>query len=230
MNEVELTISARQREPSGLRLVATLVVTATISAVALSGVYQVTQPTIQANKARELRLGVFKVVPGSQQLQRLFPLDGALVPAPGDAPVGTELIYGAYDADGAFRGYAIVGETPGFQDTIRLLYGYDPARRRVIGMHVLLSRETPGLGDKIYKDEDFVQAFSDLAIEPEITVVNDGRDEDHEVDAITGATISSKAVVKIINTGNARWLPLLPAPGAEPALEPVTSPEEPDGD
>ena len=33
-----------------------------------------------------------------------------------------------------------------------VLYGYRPADRKVIGMWILDSRETPGLGDKIYKD------------------------------------------------------------------------------
>ncbi|MHC4142111.1 MAG: FMN-binding protein, partial [Planctomycetota bacterium] len=52
--------------------------------------------------------------------------------------------------------------------------------------------------------------------EPEIVVVKDGRDADNEVDAITGATISSKAVVKIINEANTRWLDLLPPPESVP--------------
>jgi electron transport complex protein RnfG len=83
-------------------------------------------------------------------------------------------------------------------------------------MHILSSRETPGLGDKIFKDAEFVGNFGDLATGPEIVVVKDGRDTENEVDAITGATISSKAVVRIINEANAFWVEKLPAPGAEP--------------
>jgi hypothetical protein len=37
------------------------------------------------------------------------------------------------------------------------------------------------------------------------------------VDAITGATISAKAVVRIINEGNTRWLERLPGPDKAPA-------------
>ena len=73
-------------------------------------------------------------------------------------------------------------------------------------MEVLESRETPGLGDKIIKDADFVGAFRDLAVEPAIVAVKSGRSRDNEVDAISGATISSKAVVKIINASNQRWM------------------------
>ena len=73
-------------------------------------------------------------------------------------------------------------------------------------MEVLESRETPGLGDKIYKDAEFVRAFSALSIEPEIMAVKKGTSSmPNEIDAITGATISSKAVVRIINEAHAAW-------------------------
>ncbi|MEW8139698.1 MAG: FMN-binding protein, partial [Candidatus Thiodiazotropha endolucinida] len=96
---------------------------------------------------------------------------------------------------------------PGFQDTIRLLYGYQPKQRKVVGMEILESRETPGLGDKIYKDAEFVSNFDALSVEPEIVTVKRGaKAAPNEVDAITGATISSKAVVRIINQANQQWL------------------------
>jgi electron transport complex protein RnfG len=86
-------------------------------------------------------------------------------------------------------------------------------------MEVLESRETPGLGDKIYKDADFVASFTDLAIDPVIEVVKKGRGGgNNQVDAITGATISSRAVVRIINQANQDWLDNLPAPGSEPEI------------
>jgi electron transport complex protein RnfG len=218
MTEVDLTISAGRREPSPLRLVATLTAAAFCSGFVLAGVYQVTKPMIDENKAQRLREGVLLVVPGSSQLLKLALRDDELVPVAGDEVVTEPTIHAAYDDQGGFVGWAISGAAPGFQDTIGVLYGYDPARKLVTGMYVLESRETPGLGDKIYKDADFVANFEELSVEPEIVVVKDGRDADNEVDAITGATISSKAVVRIVNESNARWLPLLPPPGSEPGL------------
>ena len=121
------------------------------------------------------------------------------------------MVYAAYRKDGAFAGYAIPGSGPGFQDTIALIYGYDPVRKRVIGMEVLESRETPGLGDKIFKDQHFVGEFKDLAVKPSIQVVKKGTGgAPNEVDGITGATISSKAVVRILNEANVLWLERLP--------------------
>ena len=87
-------------------------------------------------------------------------------------------------------------------------------------MEVLESRETPGLGDKIYKDAVFVAGFSALSVEPEIFAVKKGtKSQPNEIDAITGATISSKAVVRIINEAHAAWSAQLPAPGSEPQLK-----------
>jgi hypothetical protein len=80
-------------------------------------------------------------------------------------------------------------------------------------MEVLESRETPGLGDRIYKDEKFVAEFHDLMVEPAIRLIKGHGTEANEVDAITGATISSAAIVRILNTANQVWRPRLPKAG-----------------
>jgi electron transport complex protein RnfG len=121
-----------------------------------------------------------------------------------------EAVFAGYDDQGTPLGFAIPSQGPGFQDTIKLLYGYDPKRRRIVGMEILESKETPGLGDKIFKDMKFVGAFGDLAVDPELVVTKKGATQPHELDAISGATISSKAVARIINEANVRWLERLP--------------------
>ena len=204
--------------PSSLRLVMTLAIAGLVSGVAIIGIYETTLPTITANKARELREAVFKVLPGVTRMQALVYRDGRIMAVPEpqkDEPV----VYGGYDEQGDFVGYAMPGAGPGFQDTIALLYGYLPGDKQVVGMEILESRETPGLGDKIYKDADFVAEFSALSVEPEIVAVKKGTATlDNHVDAITGATISAKAVVRIINETHVAWAEQLPAPGTEPPL------------
>jgi len=184
-------------EPSGARLVGTLAAAGLLSGLAIVLVYELTLPIIEANNARALERAVFQVLPGSTAMQGLVIGDGSAAHAAGESEPAD--VYAGYDDSGAFVGYAIPAEGAGFQDTIRLLYGYDPRGQQIVGMEVLESRETPGLGDKIYKDEDFVGDFSALAVGPGVVCVKSGEaDEAHEVDAITGATISSKAVVRII--------------------------------
>lgn len=210
---------AASASPSSLRLVMTLAVAGLLSGIAIIGIYEATLPTITANKAQELREAVLKVLPGVTQMQALVYRDGELVVV-AEPDKDEPVIYGGHDAQGDFVGYAIPAAGPGFQDTIALLYGYQPGDRQVVGMEILESRETPGLGDKIYKDADFVAEFSELRVDPEIVAVKKGtKTAANEVDAITGATISAKAVVRIINEAHTAWSGKLPAPGSEPRLE-----------
>mgnify|MGYP001547783387 FL=1 len=219
-----MSAQATTAPPSSLRLVMTLAIAGLLSGIAIIGIYETTLPTITANKARELSEAVLKVLPGVTRMQALVYRDGELVVVATpekDEPV----IYGGHDEQGAFVGYAVPAAGPGFQDTIALLYGYMPDDRQVVGMEILESRETPGLGDKIYKDADFVAEFSALLVDPEIVAVKKGtKTGPNQVDAITGATISAKAVVRIINEAHTEWSDKLPEPGSEPRLEAPDSP------
>lgn len=202
---------ARPDEPGSLRLVATLGLAGLLSGLIIVAVYEATLPSIEAYQARVLREAVFQVLPDTARMQRLVFDQGRLL-VKDEAAKGEEALFAGYDGQDRLLGYAIPSAGPGFQDNIRLLFGYRPDTRRVVGMEILESRETPGLGDKIYKDAAFVANFRALAVDPEIVTVKRGtRSRPNQVDAITGATISSKAVVRIINEANARWLPRLDA-------------------
>jgi electron transport complex protein RnfG len=201
-----------------VRLVLTLAVAGLFSGLAIVGAYVGTLPRITENQARALREAVLQVVPGSTRMQGLSVSAEGLAPAKEAAGAVAEL-YAAYDNDGRFLGYAIPAEGAGFQDTIGLIFGFDPARQRIVGLRVLESRETPGLGDKIVKDPAFGANFDSLAVQPGIVLVKHGtRHAPNEVDGITGATISSKAVVRILGTAAAEWVPRFPSPGGEPGL------------
>jgi len=92
----------------------------------------------------------------------------------------------------------------------------------VLGMKVLESKETPGLGDKIVKDSTFVSAFRGAGAPLVGVKAGQGSGAAGEVHMITGATISSQAVIDIINHRVAAledplrrlWEGGLPAPGA----------------
>jgi electron transport complex protein RnfG len=194
------------------RLILTLAVAGFVSGLVLVTVYLATAPLILENQKAAMEAAIYKVVPGSESRKAFEVIDEELVPYEGTGLPVVDAVFGAYDASGKLLGYGIPSEGAGFQDTIKLIYGYDPETNKVIGMEVLESKETPGLGDKIFKDQDFVDSFRDLGIEPEVVAVPKGtKSGPNEVDSISGATISSKAVVKIINAGNQRFLPLIAA-------------------
>ncbi|NOY26570.1 MAG: FMN-binding protein [Oligoflexia bacterium] len=229
-------MSARQLDPGTtepeagpLKLVATLTIAGLLSGVAIVGAWQTTRPTILAYQAQVLKAAVFKVVPGAQGLQRLA-WQGQTLAAeadPGGEGDDTPVVYGAYDASGALIGYAIPAEGAGFQDKIGLIYGYDPDASKIVGLRVLDSRETPGLGDKIIKDQEFVHGWDDLSTTPSIELVAHGKKAaPNQVEAISGATISSKAVMRIVSGSYADWAERLPKRADAPRQEitPAASP------
>ena len=203
-----------------LRLIATLAIAGLFSGISIVLAYRATLPRIQANQRAALERAVFEVLPGTVRLERLAWDGGKL--AAGEAGKGAlqESIFAGYGADDALLGFAVPGAGAGFADTIKLIYGLDPSGDRVLGMTVLESRETPGLGDKIYKDAKFVAEFRALVVEPVIELVKGHGEEANQVDAITGATISSRAVVKILNQTNGVWRPRIAALAAQPPAAP----------
>lgn len=201
-------------EASSFKMLLTLGLAGMISGSAIVGVYQITAPRIERNRAEALARAVYEVLPGAVSKEAWVPGTDGLVRPDVEPKPGDEAVYAGFDADGKQIGFAIPAEGSGFQDTIMLIYGIDPDRRRIVGMRVLESRETPGLGDKIIKDAHFVAEFDDLAVDPAIVALPKGTTTNqYEIDAISGATISSKAIVNILNKSNERWLPLLPTEG-----------------
>ena len=88
---------------------------------------------------------------------------------------------------------------PGFQDNVKLIFGYDPVNEQVTGMKLIDQRETPGIGDRVEKDTDFVKEFMGPKAPIEGVKPGRGQGNPHAIDMITGATISSRAVIAIIN-------------------------------
>lgn len=204
-------------EPGSFRIVATLAVAGVLSGFILVGAFLVTQPRIQANQAARLQAAVFRLLPGAERMTPLVVRDGRLEPyqAREKELPAEEAVFAGYDAQGMLLGYAVPAEGSGFVDTIRLLYAFDPRRRVIVGLEILESKETPGLGDKIIANPAFHASFEALAVEPEVVLQKRGPPQaPNEVDAISGATISSDAIVKILNRSVARWLPLIGAPPA----------------
>jgi electron transport complex protein RnfG len=198
-------------EAGPLRMMGTLGFAGLCSGLVLVGVFLVTKPRIERNRAEALEEAIYRVLPGASS-RKAFVLEGSKLtelPEGAKAPEG-ETVYAGYDKSGTRIGFAIPAEGPGFQDIIKLIYGVEPKTRKVVGMRVLEHKETPGLGDKIIKDEKFVGAFKGLTLDPKVVAVKKGKSAPNELDAITGATISSNAVVSIVNKGKEKWLEHLP--------------------
>jgi len=99
--------------------------------------------------------------------------------------------------DGTITGFAFTVVTPeGYSGNIGMMVGVEPDGR-VVGLEILNHAETPGLGDKITRNE-FKSQFKGKTLDGvDWRVKKDGGD----FDQITGATISPRAVVKAVRQG-----------------------------
>jgi len=125
-------------------------------------------------------------------------LEEAQIPAKKGRVIKTD-IYRAIDKGGKGVGFAYVSIGSGFADKIKLVIAVDSKCEKFFGFKVLASNETPGFGSKI-KEDYFSSQFKD-APAGKLELVKTGDDEkiDSEIVAISGATVSSEAVVEIIN-------------------------------
>lgn len=180
--------------------------------------YEGTKPIIAKNKTAALEQAIFKVLPGTATTAG-YTWDGtAFVPLNGAGAEG-QLVYAGYSESGELNGFALPAVGHGYAGEIRVLYGYDPAQEAIVGFYVLESKETPGLGDKIEKDPAFLGNFEALsvalnadgsALKQELRYAKSGEKQHAwEVDGITGATISSRAVTEALSASTAEWVPKL---------------------
>jgi Na+-translocating ferredoxin:NAD+ oxidoreductase subunit G len=152
------------------------------------------------------------VLNGPERTERYFLYEGVLTQEtpPVRDTLRVERVFLGFDANGAPVGFAITGAEPGFMDLVHVIFGYDPATRRVLGMKVLDNKETPGLGDAIEKDQRFVGGFVGK-LAPLLGVKPGSARAENEVDMITGATISARTVIDVINKRVEKLHPLLDA-------------------
>ena len=125
-------------------------------------------------------------------------LEAVEIPARKGKPAKTD-IYKAVDEQGSIVGFAFIAVGSGFADKIKLVIAVDGRCEKFFGFKVLASNETPGFGDKIKKDYLGNQFKGAPAGELELVKTGDDKKIDSEIVAISGATVSSEAVVEIFN-------------------------------
>lgn len=159
-----------------LRLSVTLLIITALVALALAGVDSITKPVIQSLNEKKTQEAVEKVLPGG----------GSQMALTGD----NGIVKGAYASN---TGYAILVEPTGFGGTISMMVGVDK-EGKVLGVSIISHAETPSLGavaaDKTSTGESFRNQF--VGKSGTLVVGSD-------IDALTGATITSKAVTDGVN-------------------------------
>lgn len=197
----------------------TLALVAALCGTIITAAHQGTLAAIEANKRLAIERAVFKVIPAAVSVAEYLALpEGGLVKigAGGTAPAGAIKCYAGFDAQGRLAGIAAEGAAKGYADTVRILFAWDAATQTVTGFGVVSSRETPGIGDKILVDKDFLANFplearlsADMkTLAHAIRTVKHGtKTQPWEIDAIAGATITSRAVGRAIDETAQALLP-----------------------
>lgn len=211
-----------QSQTPASKMILTMGVVACVCGVLIVGAFQSTQEAIAENKRIVLERAVFKVLPGAATVRKYAATPAGIQPLTGDAvPEGGVKFYAAYDQSGALKGIAAEAAGKGYADTVRVLYGYEARCQCIIGIGVVSMRETPGIGDKIITDQAFLKNFEalDVRVNPEMTalanavktVKHGSKSNAWQIDAIAGATVTSKAVGRGINDSAQALLPKLVA-------------------
>ena len=146
----------------------------------------VTAPIIAQNTAKKQEESMRKVLEQAENFEYLTILDF-------NGAVGE--IYRGLNSDGQAIGYAVMTSSNGYGGEISLAVGIDD-ELKVTGVDVISHSETPGLGANCTNNE-FKNQFISKTIGVE--VVKTGA-KDNQIDAITSATITSKAVTSGVNT------------------------------
>ncbi|MEZ5276898.1 MAG: FMN-binding protein [Opitutaceae bacterium] len=204
--------------PSSRSLIVTLGVIAMLSGLFIVLAYQLTKPQIALNRQRAMEKAIFAVIPEATSRTNLKVDASGLKVLPDDAFAEAN-VFAAYNAKGELAGLAMEASARGYQDVVTVLYGYSLDSQSIIGMTVLDSRETPGLGDRVESDPGFIANFENLdarltddgsaIANPIVTVKNGKKTQAWQIDGISGATVTSTAIGNGLRESTGRLLPLV---------------------
>lgn len=163
-----------------LRITAILFVIASVVAAALAGVNQITKPIIERQNAEKTRVAISAVLAGG----------GESIPFSDE----TGTVKAVYKGE---NGYAVQVAPQGFDGAIEMMVGID-LQGAVTRISVISQSETAGLGAVCAAETSAGEAFRAQfsGVSGSVAVAKDGGD----IDAITGATITSRAVTRGVNT------------------------------
>lgn len=196
-------------------MVISLVSIAVVAAAALAAVYTMTKDAIEEQKAEKQNKAILAVLP--QDVENIFIAPGDTLDAQKDL-----IVFRAY-TDSTMTtplGAAVKISENGFGGKFKLMVGFD-TDNNIINYSVLEHQETPGLGDKMGKWFNNPDKPKSCVIGRKGGNLYVSKETGGDVDAITAATISSKAFLKAIRTAYAAYT------GGKEEVDAATSASEP---
>ena len=176
-----------------IMMVLVLVAVSITSALMLAGINDFSYDIIKMNKERKLKVAVLSALEiplGNGSPETVFSKSVKEV----NTPVGQ--IYISTDRQ---KGVAFSAKGSGFWGPIVVMIGIDPETLTIKGIEILQQEETPGLGARIEEDWFRNQFKGKSMDEPISMMIKGAKPEANDVEAVAGATLSSKFIEDIIN-------------------------------
>jgi electron transport complex protein RnfG len=180
-----------------------ILVLALIFGTALAAVQVNLSGVIAANKLNETLERVPELVWGAATAARMASQNASVDITPGTVTIKKDLKTSYYNLfrvthEGKLAGWVIKAGGQGYADKIEIIIGLDPSADTITGLFVLQQKETPGLGNKITFPRWRNQFIRKKTGTP-LVVTKDKSQTPNAIDAVTGATISSRSVTGIVN-------------------------------
>ena len=182
-----------------VKMIAFVLLLASILTGALTAVESLTKPIIERNEALKIKRNVLAAleIPCEEDAMEAAFADKVTV-----VEKNNRTFYVTEDKTVAFP---INGS--GLWGPIRGVLAVEPDGVTVKGITIVHQEETPGLGSRI-GEQVYLDKFRAKRLEPGITITEEGKASgDNEVDGITGATLSCQAFARILNSEASACLP-----------------------
>ena len=182
-----------------IKLAVTLLITCAVVAAALGGVNAVTADKI-ADINRENTIKAMKAVvadPDATEFSDAMELTETMTAAASGAGASLDSVYQA-TANGENAGYAIKVVASGSQGSIEMMVGVD-GEGAVTGVSIVKNSETKGIGSKVMENQNTASGTGVLSQFTGKSAADGTLTVGSNVDAITGATVSTRGVTTGVN-------------------------------
>jgi len=163
----------------------TLFITAVLVIALLGGVHALTFHPIERQKRRTQEAAMREVLPGASEYREMQTVKSGSISA----------VYEGLDGD-SVAGFVVELSPKGYSGHIDLIVGISASDKKITGIRVLRHTETPGLG-ALAVSADFYRRYDNRELVPlGVVRTSPGR---NEIQAITSATITTRAITNAVN-------------------------------
>jgi electron transport complex protein RnfG len=182
-----------------VRMLLVLSVITLASGVSLGGLYEATRELAENNVLKFKKIpavvNIYEAVEGEIDAERRLALEETLLAGKRYADIGAKAptLFFVIEEGGAPLGVAVESYGQGFGGKLGVMTGFNLETDALVAIGVTTMSETPGVGSRV-REPEFARQFVGLGKNTKLKVKKDGGD----IDAITGATISSRAVADAV--------------------------------